>query len=714
MALHPVRNLALGVLLSAAAGASLAGTFTVTTTNDDGPGSLRQAILDAGGSGEVSTIVFAIGTGHQRIRPLTSLPKLISSLLDGRTQPGYAGTPLIEVDGSLMAAGGTCFDGVQQSAIDSLVINSCPFAAVRMGVGGTIRRSYVGTDVTGTLARPNAYGVEVPGYIGAPFVVIGGYRPDEGNVISGNGTGVSLVGGGPTFVIGNRIGTDASGMAAIPNQTGIDVQQSGVQIGGPSIWYANLISGNFYGIRVGITSDDGSTVIRNNVIGPDAAGGGAAGTQSVGIDLYQTTGLTLRDNVITRNTTGVELEYISVRDRITRNLIYANGLGIDLDKPNGARTLNDPGDGDYGTNLDQNFPILASGLASSGIVVVSGTLNSEPVASYDVEIFAQKPGGGQIFVGTAAVTTDSNGDGAFAATFVADVTAGDVLTATATDAFGDTSELSDALAAADSTVQVASLSPTSGPASGGTSVTLTGAGFQNDATVAFGATPAASATVNGPTEILTTSPALEPGSVSPVVVTNGDLTAGGIADGFFADFLDVPQGDPFHDAIEALVRSGITAGCGGGNYCAGASVTRAQVAVFLLKAEHGRGWVPPPCRGLFADVPCPSTYADWVERLADEGIAGGCGGGNYCPDDAVRRDQMAPLLLRTEHGPGYAPPACAGVFADVPCPSLFADWIEQLVAESVTAGCGGANYCPDSPNTRGQMAVFLTKTFSLP
>jgi hypothetical protein len=245
-------------------------------------------------------------------------------------------------------------------------------------------------------------------------------------------------------------------------------------------------------------------------------------------------------------------------------------------------------------------------------------------------------------------------------------------------------------------------------------VTISGAGFQVPTSVVFGSSAASSVVFGGPDEITATSPSLEPGTVSPVVVVNGDLSTGGIGDGWFADFLDVPSEDPFHDAIEELVRRGISAGCGGGNYCPASSVTRAQVAVLLLRAEHGKDWVPPPCRGLFADVACPSGFADWIERLADEGIAGGCGGGNYCPNDAVRRDQMAPLLLKTEHGPGYAPPACAGVFTDVPCPSLFADWIEQLVAESVTAGCGGGNYCPDSPNTRGQMAVFLTKTFPLP
>jgi hypothetical protein len=75
---------------------------------------------------------------------------------------------------------------------------------------------------------------------------------------------------------------------------------------------------------------------------------------------------------------------------------------------------------------------------------------------------------------------------------------------------------------------------------------------------------------------------------------------------------------------------------------------------------------------------------------------------------------MAPFLLKTEHGALYVPPPCAGQFTDVPCPSLFAAWIELLEAENITSGCGGSNYCPASSNTRGQMAMFLTKTFGLP
>jgi len=79
----------------------------------------------------------------------------------------------------------------------------------------------------------------------------------------------------------------------------------------------------------------------------------------------------------------------------------------------------------------------------------------------------------------------------------------------------------------------------------------------------------------------------------------------------------------------------------------------------------------------------------------------------------VRRDQMAVFLLKTKYGSSYVPPACEGDFADVPCSSPFAPWIEQLADENITGGCGGNNYCPTNPNTRGQMAVFIVKTFGL-
>jgi hypothetical protein len=80
----------------------------------------------------------------------------------------------------------------------------------------------------------------------------------------------------------------------------------------------------------------------------------------------------------------------------------------------------------------------------------------------------------------------------------------------------------------------------------------------------------------------------------------------------------------------------------------------------------------------------------------------------------VSRAEMAIFLLRAEHGSGYTPPAATGVFTDVPTSYWAAAWIEQLAAEGITGGCGGSNYCPDQPVTRAQMSIFLVRTFNLP
>ena len=140
------------------------------------------------------------------------------------------------------------------------------------------------------------------------------------------------------------------------------------------------------------------------------------------------------------------------------------------------------------------------------------------------------------------------------------------------------------------------------------------------------------------------------------------------------------------------------------------------MAVFLLKAKNGLCYVPPPCTGTFPDVACPSTFADWIEELAAQGITTGCGGGNFCPNNLVTRRQMAVFLLKTKYGSTYVPPACTGVFDDVACPGGAAvDFIERLAAEQITGGCSTMPplYCPDNSSTRGQMAVFIVKTFSL-
>jgi hypothetical protein len=115
----------------------------------------------------------------------------------------------------------------------------------------------------------------------------------------------------------------------------------------------------------------------------------------------------------------------------------------------------------------------------------------------------------------------------------------------------------------------------------------------------------------------------------------------------------------------------------------------------------------------FGDVTPGHLFFNFINRLANFGVTSGCGGGNYCPDTAVTRDQMAVFLLVAKEGSAYSPPACVtAVFSDVPCANPFSKWINELAnpARNITSGCGGGNYCPSSAVTRETMAVFLLRT----
>jgi glucose/arabinose dehydrogenase len=169
--------------------------------------------------------------------------------------------------------------------------------------------------------------------------------------------------------------------------------------------------------------------------------------------------------------------------------------------------------------------------------------------------------------------------------------------------------------------------------------------------------------------------------------------------------------------IERLYEAGITGGCGSSPliYCPEATVTRGQMAVFLERGMNGSSYSPPAATGtVFGDIPVSYWSASWIEKLYADGITGGCGGGNYCPEASVTRAQMAVFLLRAKHGSSYTPPPATGVFLDVPTSYWAASWIEQLTAEGITSGCGGGDYCPEQPVSRAQMAVFLVRTFGLP
>jgi hypothetical protein len=116
-------------------------------------------------------------------------------------------------------------------------------------------------------------------------------------------------------------------------------------------------------------------------------------------------------------------------------------------------------------------------------------------------------------------------------------------------------------------------------------------------------------------------------------------------------FSDVPTSYWAAAWIELFYNDGITSGCQTNplRYCPENPVTRAQMAIFLLRAKYGKNYTPPPATGKFADVPVGYWAAAWIEQLSNEGITSGCGTNplRYCPDDSVTRAQMAVFIVRT-------------------------------------------------------------------
>lgn len=277
-------------------------------------------------------------------------------------------------------------------------------------------------------------------------------------------------------------------------------------------------------------------------------------------------------------------------------------------------------------------------------------------------------------------------------------------------------------------------SPASGPIAGGTMISIDGAQFMSGATVSVGGTAATGVTVVNPGRVTATLPAHAAGAAD-VKVTNTDGSFGTLVSGFVYDFSDVTVGSSQYSAVTIIARDGITAGCGGNSFCPTTAVTRAQMAVFLLRAEHGATYVPPACTGagIFADVPCPSGFAvNYIEQLYRENVTAGCSTNplDYCPNDSITRAQMAVYLAKARWGPSYVPPVAARcTFLDVTTPGSFADFIEVVnyagamgtpVSSFCVPGCNsmGVNistcsFKPTDAVTRGSMAVFLVSMFNL-
>ena len=180
-------------------------------------------------------------------------------------------------------------------------------------------------------------------------------------------------------------------------------------------------------------------------------------------------------------------------------------------------------------------------------------------------------------------------------------------------------------------------------------------------------------------------------------------------------FSDVLPDHWAFDWVESLSYAGLTAGYPDGTYRPGNPVTRAEMAVFLLKGMNSGTYTPPDTDGShpFSDIAGHWAEA-WMEDLYDEGLTSGYPDGTYRPQNEVTRAEMAVFLLKSKHGAGYSPPsATGGVFSDV-VGHWAEDWIEQLAEEGITGGYPDGTYRPNNPVNRAEMAVFLVNAFGIP
>ncbi|UCG47541.1 MAG: tail fiber domain-containing protein [Phycisphaerales bacterium] len=455
-------------------------TFTVKNVDDGGPGSLRQAMLDANVSVGIDNIIFDIpGDGPHIISPVDPLPFITDAVvIDGYTQPGTSANKLaqsddadlrIVLDGSRSTGSGISGSGLVIQANDvtirGLVINQFPGQGIYgVGNGCVIEGNFIGTDAKGASGQGNrSVGIS---WYGGNDLRIGGDTPAARNVISANrGGGVLLVNRSLNFVIqGNFIGVDATGRAVLGNgNLGISVN-SGVEdclIGGTAKRAANVIAGNENGgisLSGGTASSAARRIrVQGNYIGTDMTAqkqlGNGIGSGIGWFHLFNGmiggtepgAGNVIAFNQIGIGTAGNAGDF---GNSALGNSIFANTyLGIDL-LGNGV-TPNDPGDTDGGANGLQNFPVLLR-LESDGAtsVTIEGVLDSLPDSSFLLEFFdnaAGDPSGygeGERLIGRANVSTDSDGFAYFLVTFPAVVPEGHVITATATAEDGSTSEFS--------------------------------------------------------------------------------------------------------------------------------------------------------------------------------------------------------------------------------------------------------------------------------
>ncbi|HEX5442512.1 MAG TPA: LamG-like jellyroll fold domain-containing protein, partial [Pirellulales bacterium] len=328
--------------------------------------------------------------------------------------------------------------------------------------GNAIEGNYIGADATGTDALGNGgYGVHVHGtFHDALYTTIGGTQAAGGNVISGNvADGIYADQMDYGVVAGNFIGTNAAGSDALPNDAnGIEGNGMNLSIGGSAPGDGNVVSGNQNnGILI---VDGGDIAVEGNDIGTGAIGEQAVANGGAGVYLQNTNysaigGTTAGEQNVIRGNLGAGVVVGSTNaagNAIRANSIYGNsGLGIDLGGT-GRPVLNDSA-GHVGPNNFENFPIITAANATGGAtptLQIAGTMaqSATPGETFTLDFFESPTadpsgyGQGQTYVGSTTVTANSLGQATFNSTFNFATSPGQTITATATDAAGNTSEFS--------------------------------------------------------------------------------------------------------------------------------------------------------------------------------------------------------------------------------------------------------------------------------
>lgn len=468
--------------------AVLPGSPVVTTTADNGAGSLREAIVFANANAGSDVISFNIdasvdpgcdaGTDVCTLQAVPPMPDLNSdTLIDGTTQPGASCAswpPALKVVSPFFRPRVTG----DNSAIRGLVL----FGLDLLTNNSEVTCNFIGTDATGTVVAQTGGGLIVGGPFGGTGNVIGGIIATDRNLISGNNTrGLELRSGG-NRVQGNFLGTDVTGQSALPNRlSGIRVSPGnsglvgtnliggsvGTTPGGTCTGACNVISGNdAEGININnLVGAAVFTNIEGNAIGTDVAGAGALGNALAGIRIQDDGNFVggpepaMRNTIAYNGGSGVAVvsggfaNVAGVDNWIAGNRMFSNsGPGIDLEA-DGA-SANDPGDGDEGANNLQNFPEIVSVVGNNATMlsiafsVPSATLNS--AYPLTIEFFLADADGeeGRTHLGLDDYPATEAGQ-QVTAVFMPEsaVENGDLVVATATDAAGNTSEFSAAATA---------------------------------------------------------------------------------------------------------------------------------------------------------------------------------------------------------------------------------------------------------------------------